>query len=307
MDTKSLPGTLIEAVRYFSDLDVCRGYLAHQRWPDGITCPACASPNVGWLETRKMWKCRACKKQFSAKVGTIFEDSPIGLDKWLVAMWAISSMKNGISSHELARTLGVTQKTAWFMLHRIRMAMKTKFFQTRLSGEVEADETFIGGKISNRPLHKRGKKCGGDHREKTSVVGMLQRGGDVRAFVTPNVKGSTVRWLVRRHVDEGTNLYTDEAPAYQPLDVEFQHSFVTHAEEYVKGRVHTNGIENFWSLLKRGLKGTYIQVAPEHLHRYLDEQVYRFNTRKESDLGRFTKNLARTNGKRLTYRQLTGK
>ena len=305
METK-LPTTLLEAVRYFSNLDVCRGYVSQMRWPDGIDCPSCGSQKVGFLETRKLWKCRDCKRQFSAKVGTIFEDSPIGLDKWLVALWAITSMKNGISSYELHRTLGVTQKTAWFMLHRLRLVMKLKSFRKRLSGTVEADETYVGGLNSNRPLSKRTKNKG-PRFEKTPVVGLLQRRGDVRAFVVPSVKRKYAHWLVRKHVDEGSNLYTDAALTYRALDVDFQHTFVDHTKEYVKGVVHTQGIENFWSCLKRTLKGTYIHVRPDHLQQYVDEQVYRFNTRKMADPSRFSRALAATPGRRLTYKTLIGK
>jgi len=268
-------------------------------------CPSCASQNVGWLETRKRWKCRGCKRQFSVKVGTIFEDSPIGLDKWLVAVWAISSMKNGISSHELHRTLGVTQKTAWFVLHRVRLAMQTQSFRQRLSGEVEADEAYIGGHIENRHAHK--KTYSRPYRDKTPVLGLIQRGGKVRAFVVPDIKHPTLAKHVREHVEEGSKLYTDALMSYRALDVEFQHEFIDHAKKYVEGRVHINSLENFWSLLKRGLKGTYIQVGPQHVFRYVDEQVYRFNTRKARDLDRFSDALGRTSGRRLTYRDLTGK
>ncbi len=306
METKHLPTTLLEAVRYYSDLDVCRGYLSHMRWPDGVVCPSCGSAKVGFLETRKLWKCRDCKRQFSAKVGTIFEDSPIGLDKWLVALWALTSMKNGISSYELHRTLGVTQKTAWFMLHRLRLAMKLKSFRERLSGTVEADETYVGGLNTNRPLSKRTKNKGPQH-GKTPVIGILQRGGGVRAFVVPSPKRKYIHYLVRKHVEEGSNLYSDAAMAYRGLDVDFQHAFVDHAKTYVDGLVHTQGIENFWSCLKRMLKGTYIHVHPQHLHKYVDEQVHRFNTRKMSDSERFAKALADVKGKRLTYKALIAK
>lgn len=307
MEDITPPTTLLQAVRYFSDLDICRGYLSHFRWPDGVSCPrdGCGSLYVQWIDTRKIWRCKQCKKQFTVKVGTVFEDSPIGLDKWLVALWAITSMKNGISSYELHRTLGVTQKTAWFMLHRLRKSMQCPSFQDRLVGEVEADETYVGGKPKNRPIHRRTGKRG--TADKAAVMGMLQRGGDVRAMIVPDTKGPTLRKQVLDNVEQGANLYTDAWLSYRSLDVEYNHAFVDHTKQYVAGRVHTNGIENFWSLLKRGLRGTYIHVQPQHLHRYVDEQVYRFNTRKMVDSTRFSKALESVSGKRLTYRALIGK
>jgi transposase-like protein len=310
MEIKPLPTSLIEAVRYFSDLDVCRGYLSHLRWPDGVMCPreACHGTHVQWIGTRKIWRCKKCGRQFTVKLGTIFEDSPIGLDKWLVAVWAITSMKNGISSHELARTLGITQKSAWFMNHRIRAGMHCPSFSVRLAGEVEADEAFVGGLGENMHANKRKAIAGRGGKGKAMVMGVLQRRGDVRAFVLPEGRhGVSIRRVVRENVDEGSNLYTDALNFYRPLDVDFQHSFVDHAKAYVEGRVHTNGLENFWSLLKRGLKGTYVSVLPEHLHRYVDEQVYRFNSRKMKDGERFAKSLGNVSGKRLTYKALIGK
>src|SRR5580700_5283771 len=269
MGTKALPRTLQEAVRYYSDLDVCRGYVASLRWPDGITCPTCDSPDIGWLETRTLWKCRACKKQFSVKQGTVFEDSALGLDKWLVALWAIMSMKNGISSYELSRTIGVSQKSCWHMLHRLRLAMKARTFTKKLAGHVEADESFFGGLEQNRHANKRMKVSGSQG--KTAVLGMLQRRGDVRAAVIASVDKATLQTHLHRNVEEGSNLYTDGSTMYRGMDVEYQHAFVDHITEYVRGNVHSNGIENFWSLLKRTIKGTYIHVSPEHLQAYVDE------------------------------------
>ncbi|MBC5825162.1 MAG: IS1595 family transposase [Candidatus Eremiobacteraeota bacterium] len=306
---KALPTTLMEAVKYFSDLSVCRGFLAHLRWPDGVSCPrpGCGSENVGFIETRKIWRCKACKRQFSVKVGTIFEDSPLGLDKWLVAVWLLSSAKNGNSSYELSRALGVTQKTAWFMLHRIRLAMKTKSFRSRLSGEVEADETYIGGRHEYMHNKRRKALSTRDDRGKSVVMAMIERKGDVRAFIVPHALDPVIRDRVREHVQEGSRLYTDANRTYRPLDVEYFHDFVDHTTAYVKGRVHTNSIENFWSLLKRSLKGTYIKVEAPHLSRYVDEQAFRFNTRMIGDGERFSLAVAATDGLRLTYKDLTGK
>ena len=304
---QAFPRTLLEAVKYFSDLDVCRGFLAHLRWPDGITCPSCGSFDISDMPTRKMWRCKLCKRQFSVKVGTIFEDSPIGLDKWLPAVWALASAKNGVSSHELARSIGVTQKTAWFVLQRIRLAMQTKGFEAPLIGTVEVDETFIGGKVRNMSLSKRKGKSPA-YWDKTPVMGVLQRGGEVRAFPIPEAKAEHMQAHVRKHVAEGSNLYTDGHLAYRPLEFAYEHRFVDHLlNEYVNGQVHVNGIENFWSLLKRSIKGTYIKPEPKHISRYVDEQVFRFNSRKMLDAERFAVVLGKVAGTRLTWREMTGK
>ncbi len=307
MDTnKKLPATLIEAIRYFADPDVSVEFTAALRWPDGPECPDCGGKDHSFLKTRRIWKCKACKRQFSVKVGTIFEDSPISLDKWLCSIWLIANAKNGISSHELGRSVGLTQKSAWFVLHRIRLAMQTGTF-AKLSGEVEVDETFIGGKSRNMHPHIRERKITGTGgKDKTAVVGILKRDGEVRAAVVPDRKSRTLQTAVRDHVEEGSNLYTDSFSSYSGLADDFAHEVVDHAESYVNGKVHTNGIENFWSLLKRGLKGTYVSVEPYHLFRYLDEQVFRFNMREDNDLGRFAVVLSRVAGRRLTYAELTG-
>jgi transposase-like protein len=303
------PTTLLEAVRYFSDLDACTAYVASLRWPDGPICPACGSVEHSYVSTRRVWKCKACKRQFSVKVGTVFEDSPLGLDKWLPAVWLAANSKNGISSHELGRALGVTQKSAWFMLHRIRLAMQSGSFD-KLTGEVEADETYIGGKARN--MHKADRerriKSRG-MRGKTPIVGTLERGGKVRAKVVPTTVGVS-HGVVHRHIHDnvevGTLLYTDQGRHYSGLEADYAHQTVDHAEQYVNGRVHTNGLENFWSLLKRGLHGTYVSVEPFHLFRYLDERAFTFNERHVDDLSRFELVLRAIAGKRLTYAQLTG-
>jgi transposase-like protein len=304
--TQGLPSTLLEAVRYFSDLDVATEFVAKLRWPDGPVCPRCEGREYSYLTTRRLWKCKACKKQYSVKVGTIFEDSPLGLDKWLPAVWLIANSKNGISSHELGRALGTTQKSAWFMLHRIRLAMQTGSFG-KLDGEIEVDETFIGGKARN--MHKsvrRRKITGTGHTDKTAILGLKQRDGEIRAAVVGNLQRDTLHGHVRKHVTEGAAVYTDTLNAYFGLD-EYDHKTIDHAQTYVDGRVHTNGLENFWSLLKRGLHGTYISVQPFHLFRYLDERVLTFNLRDLTDLGRFTAVLQAVSGRRLTYAQLTAK
>ncbi len=302
------PKTLLEAIRYFSDLDVATEFVASLRWPDGPVCPKCGvvDPKHYYLKTRRVWKCRACKKQFSVKVGTIFEDSPLGLDKWLPAVWLIANCKNGISSYELAKDLGVQQKTAWFMLHRIRLAMQTGTFE-KLSGQVEADETYIGGKARNMHKGKREEKIQGRGPSgKVAVMGLLERHGKVKAKVVPDTTSRTLQVEVRESVQPGSEVHTDALRSYRGLDAEYVHNVVDHAEKYVDGHVHTNGLENFWSLLKRGIKGTYVSVEPYHLFRYLDEQAFRFNEREGEDADRFSKVAGFVAGRRLTYRELTG-
>lgn len=306
MSTNRQPRSLIEAIRYFSDLEVCTEFVSKLRWPNGPVCPRCESTEHSYLKTRRLWKCKSCKKQYSVKLGTIFEDSPLGLDKWLPAVWLAANSKNGISSHELARSLAVTQKSAWFMLHRIRLAMQTGSFN-KLTGTVEVDETFIGGKARNmHPSVRAKKRLGGNQGiNKTVVVGIKQRGGETRATVIGDIKRPTLHGHVAQHVERGSSVYTDHFLSYRGLDRQFAHATVNHAEKYVDGQVHTNGIENFWSLLKRGLNGTYVSVEPFHLFRYLDERLFTYNLRDLTDRGRFEKVLGTVSGKRLTYAELT--
>lgn len=307
-----VPATLVEAIRYFSDPDVCLSFLVNLRWPDGVRCPNCASEKNSFLSTRRIWKCSGCKKQFSVKVGTIFEDSPIGLEKWLVALWLIVNAKNGISSYEVARSLGVTQKTAWFMLHRIRLATQTNSFM-KMRGEVEADESFIGGKARNRghALKRYTARIKTHNRQAmTAVMGLLERGpkgkSRVRLKVVKNVRRASLAPEIIEHVEPGTVVLTDSLQSYSGLQNSFIHEVINHAESYARGRVHTNGLENFWCLLKRTIRGTYVGVEPFHLFRYLDEQAWRFNMRTLTDGGRFAAALGQIFGRRLTYRALTG-
>lgn len=303
-----LPRSLIAAVRYFADLSVCNDYMRKIKWPDGkTTCPHCGEKRIAESTDGKRLQCRDCRKKFSYKTGTIFEDSPLGLDKWFVAVWSIANCKNGISSHELGRALDVTQKTAWFTLHRIREAMRTGSFR-KLRGEVESDETFVGGEAKNMHAGKREKKIKGRGSvNKTIVHGLLERSepSQVRASVVGNTDANTLLPEVRRNVEYGANVYTDGHTGYADLCLTHRHETVDHIEKYVSGRVHTNGLENFWSLLKRGLKGTYVAVAPYHLARYVDEQVFRFNDRLATDGKRFVDAMAGVIGKRLTWRELT--
>lgn len=307
--THKTPRTLLEAVRYFADEDVAHSYAATLRWPEGPSCPRCGCREYSYLTTRKLWKCkdRNCRYQYSLKKNTIFEDSPLGFDKWLPAIWLLVNAKNGISSHELARALGIHQESAWHMLGRIRLAMELGSFE-KLSGEVEADETYVGGRGSN--MHKSEKaKYGGQRGTayKTPVLGMIERDGKVVAKVVVNTKRRTIQSEVRSHVRPGSNVYSDSHASYTGLEGDYDHQTIDHAVAYVDGKISTNQIENFWALMKRALKGTYVSVRPEHLQRYVTEEVYRFNARHGNDGARFAGVLGQTEGKRLTYDELVGK
>jgi transposase-like protein len=303
--------TLQQAIIHFQDFENCRKMMVELRWPDGnVKCPRCGAEKVTFLAKTRVWKCYARheKPTFSLKTGTIMEDSPVGLDKWLPALWLVVNCKNGISSCELARDLGVTQKTAWFMAHRLRFALTEGGFNL-LGGEVEADETFIGGKARNMHISERKRRITGTGvKDKTAVMGILERGGKVRTSVLPNRKRHAIQAEVKKHVEAGAALYTDALMSYNGLETEYAHQVVDHAVKYVDGKVHTNGLENFWALLKRGISGTYVSVEPFHLFRYLDEQSFRYNNRKEmGDFDRFRLALSQIAGKRLTYKHLTGK
>lgn len=307
MKENELPKTLQQAIRYFSDELLCVNFVASLRWENSIVvCPHCENNTTSFLSTRKIWKCKGCKKQFSVKVGTIFEDSPIKLDKWLTAIWLIAGAKNGISSYELHRAIGITQKSAWFVLHRIRTAMQSGSFE-KLSGEVECDETYIGGLSKNMHVAKRKAKIHGTGTStKTGVMGLVERKGRVRAKVIENSQLETLHQGVKETVEEGSTLFTDHYRGYNGLHEAYIHEVINHSIEYVRGNVHTNSIENFWSLLKRTIKGTYVSVAPEHLQKYVEEQTFRYNERKGNDQKRFVDVVKSVSGKRLTYNQLIG-
>jgi transposase-like protein len=313
------PKTLRDAIRYFADEQVCIDTVAAMRWPNGPVCPKCGNKEHYYLASQRRWKCKngECSKQFSVKVGTIFEDSAIALDKWLIALWMLVNCKNGISSYEVGRALGITQKSAWFVLHRLRLALQNGSMSKKMGGtgkHVEVDETFIGGAARfmhperrKRMITERGVK------DKTAVMGIMERGGEVRAMMVPNRRKHHLQAEIRAHVKAGSAIYTDALLSYQGLKYQdFAHQVIDHAEKYVDGQVHTNGLENFWSLVKRGLKGTYISAEPFHLFRYLDEQVFRYNNRgsKENpvnDGDRFQLALSQIAGKRLTFAEVTGK
>ncbi len=318
MANENEPKTLQQAIIYFAKPQNCLDYLVARRWPNGVVCPTCGRDDVRFLVNQRKWQCKSVHKQrqFSEKVGTIFEDSPLGLDKWLVAVWMIVNNKNGKSSYEMARDLGVMQKTAWFMEHRIRLAMQSGSFLKKMNGQIEIDETFIGGKARNMhrsvlakrvtefatPYTGRNQNIG-----KVAVMGLLERHGEVRTMVVPNTKRTALHGEVSKHVEQGSTVYSDALRSYRALGEDYIHNVINHAETYVKGNVHTNGIENFWSLLKRTLGGTYISVEPFHLFRYLDEQSFRFNNRKGNDSERFQKVMEQVTGRRVTLAELTGK
>ena len=317
------PETLQKAISTFSDPEKAFQAAVEFRWPGGnVTCPRCGQAKHSFIKTRRLWFCYVCKKQFTVKVGTIMEDSPIGLDKWMTAIWMLANCKNGISSYEIAKNLGIHQKSAWFMLHRIREAMRDARAQTfGFGGPVEVDETFIGPnpRKMNRTQRKkynlrRGQdNAGGVYIGKAAVHGMLDRElRQVRATVIPNVKRDTLQNLILDNVTPLAKVYTDEWTGYDGLEKKYIHKVINHSKEYVRGQVHTQGIENFWSLLKRTLRGTYVSVEPFHLDNYLDEQAFRYNNRKTkdnplTDTDRFALAMSQVGGRRLTYAELTGK
>ncbi len=318
MANEKTPKTLLDAVKYFAKPENCHDYLVARRWPDGVTCPTCGRNDPRYLVNQRKWQCKSIHKQrqFSLKTGTIFEDSPLGLDKWLAAVWVVVNCKNGISSYEVARHLGVMQKTAWFMDHRIRLAMQSGSFLKKMSGQIEIDETWIGGKARNMhrsalaervakhatPRTGRNQNIG-----KVAVMGLLERHGEVRTMVVAGTKRQHLRSQVHKHVEQGSVVYSDALRSYNQLGEQYIHNVINHAETYVQGHVHTNGIENFWSLLKRTIGGTYVSVQPFHLFRYLDEQSFRYNNRKMNDGDRFELAMEKITGKRLTLNELTGK
>jgi transposase-like protein len=315
------PKTLKQAIEYFASPKNCHEYLVASRWPDGVECPRCGSKNVKFSEKYNRWQCGSHheRRQFTLKTGTIFEESPLGLDKWMAAMWLIVNSKNGISSWEVSRAIGVTQKSAWFMMHRLREVLEPQHADTKMggpdSGPIEVDETFVGGRVKNMHRSKRSKTQamqGGAG--KAIVMGLRDRETrQVRAKVIPNTRRDTLQNAILDNVSKKSTVYTDAANGYYNLaEKDFVHDTVNHIEEYVRGQVHTNGIENFWSLLKRGLRGTYVAVEPFHLDRYVAEQVFRFNNRATKDNpltdgDRFALAASQILGKRLTFAELTGK
>ena len=308
------PRTLQEAMIYYASEENCLAELLAMRWPNGVSCPRCGDMDVTRIKPktskrrRTIWKCNGCKRQFSATIGTIFEDSKLPLSKWFPAFWQLLATRNGTSSCELARSLGITQKTAWFVLHRVRECIASNSVELA-TGEVEVDESFIGGAEKNKHVHKKLKKGRGTV-GKAIVIGFLQRGDQaqhsqiVKAALIPNRKRETLHSKIHETIAKPSNVYTDAFEAYREMPSEYAHEFVNHTTEYVRGKVHTNGLENFWSQLAKCLVGTYVSVQDFHLQRYVDEQVFRFNFRKSSDRWRFLFGLRMIEGKRLKYERL---
>jgi transposase-like protein len=298
--------SFFELVEFFSTEEKCVQYLATLRWNGVVECQYCGHDECYVLNGKnKRFKCAKCRKQFSVRVGTIFEDSKIPLRKWFFAVYLFTAHKKGISSHQLARDLKITQKTAWFMLQRIRETF-THDEPEQLKGIVEADETFMGGKEINKHKSKREKDVKRVN-NKIPVLGIIERNGKVIARPVKDIKSRTIYPFVSSNVKRGAKVYTDELKAYKFLRNDYDLQQVNHsADEYVRGDVHTQNIENFWSLLKRGIYGIYHHVSPEHLHRYVNEFTYRYNNRKMTDGSRFDVYLANAI-KTITYPELIGK
>ncbi len=308
------PKTLQQAIVYFADADNCLKLMVERRWPNGVTCPTCGRKDVRFISTRRMWECKEkhARKQFSVKIGTIFEDSALPLDKWLIAMWMVANCKNGVSSYEVARAMGITQKSAWFMLHRIRLAMQARSV-IKLGGpgsEVEVDETFVGGaaRFMHADKHKRRITETGT-KDKTAVMGILERGGEVRAAVVGNRKKHALQSNVRAHVKAGSAIYSDALMSYQGLKHQgFEHQVIDHAETYGDGKVHTNGFENFWSLFKRQLKGTTLAWSHSICSATSTNKCSATISGNWLHDGlRFEHVASHVIGKRLTYAEVTGK
>jgi transposase-like protein len=310
METEiTIPQSLMEAIKQFSDPQVCHDFMVNFRWPGGVTCPYCGCVKLSFISTRKVWHCKDCKKRFSVKVGTIMEDSPLPLEKWFAGIFLITNAKNGISSCEISRALDVTQKTAWFLLHRVRYIMDSGSMN-KMTGSVEADETYIGGKAKNMHVDKRREKINGRGGSgKTIVMGILERAAEmnvsnIRTKVVPDTTSNTLHAEIKANVETGAELNTDAHKGYRGLSEEYKHGWVDHAVKYVEGKIHCNGVENYWSLFKRMLHGTYTHVDPRHLQAYLDEQDSRYNLRTLNDGGRFAVAVMAVAGKRLTYSEL---
>ena len=295
--------SILELLETFKTQDICIKYLEKRRWEDKVVSPYTNNKNV-YKCKKNMYVCRDTGKQFNVKTGTLFENTKIPLQKWFLAIWLITSHKKGISSLQLAKDIKVTQKTAWFVLQRIRNCFGEKG-NMQLNGEVEADETYVGGKNKNRHADKKVKEAQGrSTKDKTPVVGMLERKGKLIAQVIKDVKKDTLHGVITKNVKGKSILYTDEWRGYKGIDKIYNHSIVKHFNsEYVKGNVHTNTIEGFWSILKRGIVGIYHFTSAKHLQKYVDEFVFRYNTKLNTEAERFNFFLGNTTH-RITYKEL---
>ena len=296
---------LLEVTAFFADNDRSKAYLEDLRWGGKITCPHCANDKIYTFAKRFTYKCAKCRKPFSVTKGTIFENSALSLQKWFAAVYLLTSHKKGISSMQLSKDLGITQKSAWFVLQRIRFAMRTKSFNAPLTNTVEIDETFVGGKNKNRHANKKVENSQGRSvKDKVAVLGIIERGGELRAGAIRNTSANSLTPIILGNVSQEAKVVTDEWTGYNGLSNYYDHSVVNHGRgEYVTGNFHTNTIEGFWSLLKRGLVGIYHQVSPKHIDRYITEFAYRYNTKEFNERGRFDNAMAKVNC-RLTYDDL---
>ena len=299
---KSLPALF----KAFPDNETALKHFEGVHWKNGAFCPYCKGARVMHFKDGKTYKCSDCRKRFSSKTGTIFEDTKLGMHIWFGAMWLLLNRPKGIASTQLAVDLDITQKSAWFVLHRLRYASRTRSFNRPLAGEVEADETYVGGKARNMSKERRERTVNGTGGAgKTIVIGVIERGGggtpgEVRAMTIPDTKTRTIQSVVRGHVAPGTTLMTDSAVAYVGMP-EYTHETVNHfAREYARGPFHTNSIEGFWSLFKRQYHGTRHWISPKHMNAYLDEACYRFDRRETDRTVRVDDLLTRVAG-RITY------
>lgn len=304
--------SLTSIISYFKEEQTAIDYLASLRFKNGAFCPHCGDTKVYKFSDNRRYKCAGCRKQFTVRVGTIFESSKIPLSKWFIAIYLITSHKKGISSHQLAKDIEVTQTSAWFMLHRIRYTLVNGSFEMPLSGIVEVDETYIGGANKNKSvykrkeLHKNGAQTGANH--KMPVLGMLERNGKLRGVVLEKSHGKTIKPILYNNIAEDTTVITDGFGAYKDINKVFSgHEIIMHNnDEYVRGMYHTNSIEGVWSLLKRSILGIYHYTSAKHLQQYVDETVFRYNTRELSEQERINVMLSSVDN-RLTYKRLTGK
>lgn len=306
MTTLNKFSNLLNLLSYFKDEQICLSYLETIRWEGKLSCPYkdCEGDKIYRCKDHK-YKCDKCKRIYSVKVGTIFEGSKLPLQKWYAAIYLITAHKKGISSLQLSRDLSITQKTAWFVLHRVRYSLGLNSGTDKLSGIIEADETFMGGNEKNKHKSKRTEGTQGRSvKTKSAVAGVIERGGELRAKKIKNTNGYHLKPFVVKNVEFGSQLMTDEHLGYNGLAQLFKHSRVNHGtEQYVVGNCHTNAMEGFWSLLKRGVNGIYHSISQKHLQQYIDEFVFRYNTRKASETNRFDMMLNNINA-RLTYNTL---